>query len=213
MHRNLSLLIVLILTVGFLPLFDRVGWMQDVTIAVVLLSCIRSVSTNRRAAIIAWSLGALPLLSLLLSGVQPEWLDELARLVTLPFFGYTVFVLLRQLMKAREVDAGELFGAASTYLLIGLTWGVVYVVLNSVQPGSFSFPDHDTGTGGSLFYFSFVTLVTLGYGEITPVTEIARSFSVTEAIMGSLFLTILVARLVGLYTATQTQSAKKEPDG
>ena len=115
-------------------------------------------------------------------------------------------------MTAREVSSGDLYGAASTYLLIGVTWAVVYVILNSVEPGSFSFPDHDSGKGDSLFYFSFVTLVTLGYGEITPVSEIARSFSVVEAIMGSLFLTILVARLVGLYTASQTQRAKKESD-
>lgn len=214
--RNRVLLITLVVAIGIMPLFSYARWLQDVMLAVVLLACIRSVSTSRRSAITAWSLGVIPILNLLLFNVLPQWLESLGRILVLPFFAYTVIILLKQLMSARRATAGELYGAASTYLLIGLTWGLVFVLLELVSPGSFSFPDHDHDTGASLFYFSFVTLVTLGYGEITPITEVARSFSVIEAIMGALFLTMLVARLVGLFTSAQmigAASGGEESDG
>jgi hypothetical protein len=207
-HNNLILLVSLLLMIVFLPLFDKAAWLFDVVLAVILVSCIRSVSINQKAAIVAWSLAALPLMSLALYNLLPEWLNAVARSMTLPFFIYTVAVLLRELMRARDVELSELYGAASTYLLIGLTWGVVYILVEFTLPGSFSFPDHDPGTHESLIYFSYVTLVTLGYGEITPIIVMTRSFSITEAIMGNLFLTILVARLVGIYTSRQTKRAE-----
>jgi len=212
-NRNRALLIALVVTLAIMPMFDQLFWLQDATLAVVFLACIRSVSSSRRRAIVAWTLGVLPLFNLVFFNVLPPLLEELGRALTLPFFAYTVVILLKQLMSARSADSGELYGAASTYLLIGLTWGLVYVLLESAVPGSFMFPDHDAGTGKSLFYFSYVTLVTLGYGEITPVSEVARSFSVIEAIMGSLFLTILVARLVGLFTSAQAEKRNKESGG
>jgi len=212
-NRNLTLLIALTAAIAILPLFDYLFWLQGLTLAVVFLACIRSVSTSRRRATIAWTLGALPLLNLVLFNVLPPLLEGLGRALTLPFFAYTVVILIKQLMSARSAGSGELYGAASTYLLIGLTFGLVYMLLESAAPGSFSFPDHSAGTRESLFYFSYVTLVTLGYGEITPVTDVARSFSIMEAIMGSLFLTMLVARLVGLFTSAQSQEREEESDG
>jgi hypothetical protein len=208
--RNLSLLIVLILVVGVVPIL-RIQWLLDVTIALVLLSSVRAVSVNRRTSIMAWTLAAVPFAGLLLSDFLPSWADTLARVSVTPFFVYAVVVLVAQLMKARSVRSEELYGAASTYLLLGLTWGIIFMMVESIHPGSFSFPDHDEGGGHSLLYFSYITLVTVGYGEITPVSDTARSFAVIEAVMGALFMTILVARLVGLYTAAQSKERDEEP--
>ena len=90
--------------------------------------------------------------------------------------------------------------AGMVYLFIGLLWSDIYAILEHLQPGSFSFAHSQAGTKLSDFsYYSFVTLTTLGYGDITPLTSKARAFAMLEAIIGQLYLVVLIARLVGLH--------------
>lgn len=202
--RNLVLLTLLVFSIGIVPLMSRWEWLQGASFALVLLSCMRAVSVTPRAARIAWALGIIPFVLVLVPVGSDHPVMYVGRILLLAFFVYTVAVLLRQLMTARQVEPGTLLAAASTYLLLGVVWSIVFGFIEAFDPGSFSFPDHDAGGYSSLLYFSFVTLVSLGYGEITPVTEAARSMAILEAIAGALFLTMLVARLVGLYTARQS---------
>jgi Ion channel len=100
---------------------------------------------------------------------------------------------LRSAMGATKVDAEHLYAALSAYLLAGIFFALFYWVLEQVRPGTFA-------TGGdfsrmSALYFSFVTLATLGYGDIVP-----RSLAIVEGVGGQLFLAVLVARLLNLYT-------------
>ena len=115
--------------------------------------------------------------------------------------GLLVFVagaILRDVLRTRDVTPTTLAGASSVYLLLGTAFGVAFLTLESVAPGSF----HEGGaapvTEGWNAYLSLVTLSTLGYGDVVPVTRTARALAATEALLGQLYLTILVARLVGL---------------
>jgi hypothetical protein len=104
-----------------------------------------------------------------------------------------------------------IYATICVYLLIGVAWAYVYSVLENIFPGSFNFPLNLLQANPSLnegrkhltllFYYSFVTLTTLGYGDITPVTPPAQSLSTLEAIMGQFYIAILVARLVGIYAS------------
>jgi hypothetical protein len=100
-------------------------------------------------------------------------------------------------MRAATVDAEHLYAALSAYLLAGIYFGVLYWVLEQVWPGSFT--KNDEFSRVSAIYFSFVTLATLGYGDIAPRTDIARGLAIIEGVGGQLFLAVLVARLVSLY--------------
>lgn len=105
---------------------------------------------------------------------------------------------LRYAFRARTVDTEHVYAALSAYLLAGLFFGLLYWVLEQLWSGTFT-------TSGDFsritaIYFSFVTLATLGYGDIVPRTDIARSLAVVEAVGGQLFLAVLVARLVSLYS-------------
>lgn len=104
---------------------------------------------------------------------------------------------LRFAMRAAAVDAEHLYAALSAYLLAGIYFGVLYWVLEQVWPGSFT--KNDEFSRVSAIYFSFVTLATLGYGDIAPRTDIARGLAIIEGVGGQLFLAVLVARLVSLY--------------
>jgi voltage-gated potassium channel Kch len=97
------------------------------------------------------------------------------------------------------------YGSISVYLLIGVAWAYVYSALESTSPGSFHYAQQTSSLDTSpvplslVVYYSYVTLATLGYGDITPVTTPAQSLAVLEAITGQFYLTILVARLVGIF--------------
>jgi voltage-gated potassium channel len=104
---------------------------------------------------------------------------------------------LRFAMHTRLVDTEHLYAALSAYLLAGIFLGHFYWVLEQIWPGSFT-PAGDFSRVSAI-YFSFVTLATLGYGDIVPRTDVARGLAIVEGVGGQLFLAVLVARLVSLY--------------
>jgi ion channel len=93
------------------------------------------------------------------------------------------------------------------YMLIGLTWAGMYEIIHGVWPGAFRFsepvPERRIDLATSLAYFSFVTLTTMGYGDITPLHPVARSAAILEALVGQLFPAILIARLVSMELAAR----------
>ena len=114
-------------------------------------------------------------------------------------------VALRFAMRAVKVDAEHLFAALSAYLLAGIYFGLLYWALEQLHPGTFT-GSNFSRTGG--IYFSFVTLATLGYGDVVPRTEVARGLAIVEGVGGQLFLAVLVARLVSLYSKSTGDTDK-----
>jgi hypothetical protein len=105
---------------------------------------------------------------------------------------------------------GGLCGAAVVYLLMAIMWTFIFSALETLHPGSFKIPENqDILISRNFLYYSFVTLTTLGYGDITPVTSLARSLCVLEAVIGQLYLVVQVAWLVGVHVS---QSMLKNSD-
>jgi Ion channel len=104
---------------------------------------------------------------------------------------------LRFAMRGVKVDAEHLFAALSAYLLAGMYFGLLYWTLEQVHPGTVA-ASNFSRTGA--IYFSFVTLATIGYGDIVPRTDVARGLAIVEGVGGQLFLAVLVARLLSLYS-------------
>ena len=117
------------------------------------------------------------------------------------FLGYVTYALLRHVIRADRVDAEMIYGAVACYLLLGLIWTMLYTAIETLQPGSFALAatNEDAQLWDDLLYYSFVTLTTLGYGDVLPLSPRVRSLAVLEAITGVFYVAILVARLVSLH--------------
>jgi hypothetical protein len=120
------------------------------------------------------------------------------------FFGFTIYRILRFILKTTYVDAEVLSAGIVVYLMLGLLWSQAYILTAQVTPDTFRFPLAE-GSAGRLggfnaFYFSFSTLTTVGFGDITPMSKIARTLAVMEAVTGTLYLAILISRLFGRYS-------------
>lgn len=105
---------------------------------------------------------------------------------------------VRHALQAGPVNAERIFAALDAYLLAGLIFGVCYWLLDQTWPVSFD-PASSSLPLSHAIYFSFVTIATLGYGDIVPVNDLARGVAILEAVSGQLYLVVLVARLVSLY--------------
>jgi hypothetical protein len=111
---------------------------------------------------------------------------------------------LRVVLRGRVVDSERIFAALGVYLFAGIVFGVAYHALDGIQPGSLrtAFAEEAEPTAASLgtcIYFSFVTLATLGYGDVVPASELTRTLATLEAVGAQLYVAVLIARLVGLY--------------
>ena len=115
-----------------------------------------------------------------------------------------VVLILVQVFRAGPITAHRIEGAVAVYLLFGLLWGCAYRFVWLAVPGSFVMATGSASDPMVLYYFSFVTLTTVGYGDILPVAPVARALATLEALVGQLYPAILIARLVSLqiYAAT-----------
>jgi hypothetical protein len=127
------------------------------------------------------------------------------RVSGLLFIGFVVVELLRFIIYAPQVDAEVLCAAVAGFLLSGLAWSLAYNLLYRLDPNAFVFTlSSKSGfsmNGFTSLYFSFITLSTLGYGDIVPVAQVARMLAMVEAMFGMFYMALLVARLVSLYSS------------
>ena len=122
-------------------------------------------------------------------------------------------VVLAQTFRAGPVNFHRIQGAVAAYLLLGLAWALAYELVSLLAAGAFSFAGFGGPERPDFVYFSFVTLTTVGYGDVTPVHPVARSLAVAEALTGQLYPAILLARLVSLATGSQRVDPPGEPRG
>lgn len=131
------------------------------------------------------------------------------------FFAFLTVLTVLYVMRARRVTRTILYGALSAYLLMGFTWGEWYAITDALNPGAIEFMV-DPALGAyeafqarlsQAWYFSFVTMTTLGYGDIAPVATEARTLAIVQAVLGQLYLVVMVARLVALNIAYESSDA------
>jgi len=205
------ILLILILLMMILPPFldDWVSTkiLLDVFLTAILFALIFAIRSNR-AQLITGVILALPLIITTWASyfVLITSLGLTTQIFSALFFGYAAINILRRMFKQQEVTRETIFSAIVAYLLIGLMWAFLYMVLEKLAPGSFSFSEKALRSETKQFqYFSFVTITTLGYGDLTPLTDKASALAMLEALIGQIYLVVLVAWLVGMYVSRRSK--------
>ena len=208
--RFLFLLISIFLMMAlrpFVPGLVGVGFLMELFFSILLFSGLYAVS-QKKSVLITASLLALPVFF-------APWVGHLFKVSSFPvigrifgalFFAYTAIIILSYLFTERDVTTDVIMAAICAYFLIGIMWAFVFFLMEHFQPGSFRISPGLSPEIDSFIYFSFVTQTTLGYGDFSPVSAPARSLSVLAAIVGQLYIAILIARLVGIHI---TKSSNK----
>jgi hypothetical protein len=204
-----SLLLILVAS----PLLAALHWKStfiELLLAATLLIAVLPVGTVS----VRWALWILIILALAGRILTPNIGQKLSS------FNLGIFTLvgllaavnaLRFTLKAPSIRSGHIYAALSAYLLAGLSFGILYWVLERAWPGSLIYGGAvvDRFSEADGIYFSFVTLATLGYGDFIPKTELARGLAILEAVAGQLYLGVMVARLISLYVSGASSNKQK----
>ncbi|MCP4961963.1 MAG: two pore domain potassium channel family protein [Actinomycetia bacterium] len=119
-------------------------------------------------------------------------------------------LIMSYVLRQERITIDLIFGALCVYLFVGIDFAIIYDVIYGLEPTSFAFAHEGVK---SLYYFSYMTLTTVGYGDITPMSGVARALTVVEAITGQILLVVMVARLIGIQIAQQGQPSQARAGG
>jgi hypothetical protein len=199
----LGLLLFLVFFFILAPFFSKSEYARivlDLSVICVLVFAVYICSDHKSSLVVALFMATPAFLRLLYPTIG---VDEVTMMFNAGFLAFVIFVLLRRLFHIQIITLDVIYAAVTVYMLLGIFWGLTFTVLELFQNGSFGFPARGELAilGQDMLYYSFVTMTTVGYGDITPLSQPAKFLSILEAMMGQIYLTVLVARLVGLYTS------------
>jgi voltage-gated potassium channel len=202
-RRMAILLATLVLLVLASPIADVAGQGRLVISAGsvwFLLACLQQAAAyprfrlSSRLLVLLWLILNLPL-----PWSESVWVTSAAAAILAALILSMLWLVALRLVKADRVDAELLCGAFGAYLLLGVFWALTYDIISAIAPASFASPGGVAPSRSALLYFSFTTLTTTGYGDITAVNPVVRMWSIFEAIIGTMYNATVIARLVSLY--------------
>jgi Ion channel len=200
---DLLLLLSLLFAILLTPVLDRDGWRRMVLVAVTFIPVVISVVRLSQIKIWVWPSVLLALGNVIfvvagntfrsraLTGIRWGFLAA--------FFALTAAGLFSYLRNSRSVAQAQLYTAVSIYLLLGLLWTTLYLAIDAFYPGSIRIGSLPADRQTELLYFSLITLSTIGYGDIVPLSGEARILAALEGVTGVLYIAITVALLVSRF--------------
>lgn len=206
--RFSALLLVLITFLVVTPMlpFSVLG-LRLIDVSLTALLIIGTLTVQRRQFVpVAWALAVPALICSWAFYFEPSRLVLVSGLLfRSAFLLLLLWVVVADIVRKKEVTGDTIAAASCGYFLLGVWWAGVYALMEALKPGSFNLPAAaaDPFADGALtsmwfLYFSFVTITTLGYGDVTPASVAAGMIASTEAVVGQLYVAILIARLVAM---------------
>jgi len=208
--RPFLLLAALLIKILLAAVEDPHAILPLVLRGVVVAAAVVVAADTRRHLAIGLSLGIPALVMLVIAdGTDSHAVGLATYLVTLMLYLYIIRLMLMKIFQQPVVTLDTIGLALCCYVLLGQVWMLFYAPVVDADPGAFTVPISLEAPESllTLTYFSYVTLTTLGYGDISPVSPLARSLAVLEALTGTLFLAVLISRLVGTYRRQREDEA------
>jgi len=210
-HRMSYLLVAIVLLLFYiLQEVEREFPLSDFIFLVVIIATVYVAGTNLKWLIVSIML-AIPTVILSFISDMDSWPPDtitIAFIVALiGFIGFAAVTVIREVLMVDRVTIHTISGAVVVFLMLGLLWALLYLLAEGLEANSFSLniavdrSEYATDLFAVLTYFSFITLTSAGYGDITPISDLTRSLSVLETVVGQMFMAVLIAWLVGRFLA------------
>jgi voltage-gated potassium channel len=194
----LALLLIVPTIAAAFPVFSSI--LSQIAFMFVMIIGVWSLNLNKQQFIMGISLALTGVFLTAINFYFESSIIKILSLVCVYFFCLiSIVIAIKHILFSGKITLNKIMGSICIYLLIGVLWGLMYIFISYIEPNSFdglSINNHQTW---DYIYYSFVTLTTLGYGDINPIVPVARSLAYLEAICGQFYLAILVASLVGAY--------------
>jgi hypothetical protein len=205
-------LALLFISAPFLEEFEGGDLIVTILFSIVLLAAVLAVAERKAVLVVTIVLAIPAIVGRWINHFEPHIVSPVIFLTAaLILIAFVVANLLRFVFRAPSVDVEVLCASIAAYLMLGLMWAMAYWLVDQLTPGgAFSFNTNSgprSMNGFTGFYFSFITLSTVGYGDITPVSRLARLLAAMEAMTGLLYVAVLIARLVSLYSAPKSNDS------
>lgn len=200
-------ILAMVLTTPFLQDYLRVRILLDVFYTAIFLVALYVVSQKKRLVKLA-AVFAVPMIFSLWAAYffASDHIVTLGRVCGIIFLVLAIYHCGRFILKSPQVTRDVIIAAIVIYLLMALMWSFAYALLEHYQPASFIYQEGLASDSRQFFlYYSFVTLTTLGYGDITPLTEKAKSLTILEAVIGQVYLVVVLSWLVGMYVSRKSK--------
>jgi hypothetical protein len=217
-------LVLLLIITPFVDDLKNGDAIDGLLVTLVLVSGVLAVGKRRRTLVVALVLMIPAVTGKWVAQFRPDLVPPEAYLVfALLFVGFVLLQFLQFILRAPRVNSEVLCAGVAGYLLLGIIWMFAYILVARLQPIDPLHPlnipafSYNVGPPATHFlhsfdalYFSFITLSTVGYGDITPMSNAARTLAMTEAITGTLYMAVLISRLVALYTSQGSEASGKK---
>lgn len=212
-YRNLTIaLTLLFISSPVLDKFFGSSRIDSYLIVGFLVFALYQITQRRADLVIGLVLGLPAVASGIVNAATPDTpaINAFPTVLGAAFLGFLVWRVLKDVIFGDRLTSERIFGSVCAYLLIGLGFSSVYGFIFLVNPDAFAFSDtlsnyltinHEDQNFGIFTYFSFVTMTSLGYGDMAPISEMARTVAWVQAVLGQLYLAITVAALVGIHIA------------
>jgi voltage-gated potassium channel Kch len=209
-------LVLMLVATPFVGDIKGGNFIESVLMTIVFLAGMLAVGRRRKTLVIAIILAGPAIFGKWINHLRPDLVpEEVFFTAGLVFAVFLVVQFLLFILRAPRVNSEVVCAGLSLYLMLGLCWMFAYMVLAGINPNAFAFT---VGPAAghvmdkfTAYYFSYVTLSTVGYGDIVPVSKVARMLAAMEAITGTLFIAVLIARLVAIYSSQPPADGTAKP--
>jgi len=208
---NRTLFVLVLMTLFFVPVipFSLHRATYDILLTTIILSGTQLISKNRKL-ILTYAILAIAMVWI---GVAMDLhvIRSISKGINVVLFIFIVLDLVKQVSHAKMVSPKVILESINGYLMIGLVFSILVAFLMGFNPGSFSFNNINTGPIQSdspfqqCIYYAFITMTTTGYGDIVPLTPVARSLSILISVTGQLYIAVVIAVLVGKYISQHSR--------
>jgi hypothetical protein len=211
-NRNLwgKLLLVEVFAIVFVVGFFPVSWhavTYSLLFTLLFITCALNLEQYKK--VMLWLASSVLIVEWVATALELPLITAISRGLNFVFFATIVVFLIKQIAEAKVVSSRVIFEAINSYLLLGILYAVTLALTSQIDPGAFTFG----GIGGTgdidFIYYGFVTLTTLGYGDLLPLKPYSKSLSILISVSGQLYLAVILALLVSKYSNDMRRGSDK----